>query len=371
MTKGFDEMADAPSDSARIRAPGEQSGARRCRVPFMPRFGLNLRQWTQIVFFALTVFVGIQFAVFIHQVHSPEPVTVRRPPGVEGFLPIGALMGWKLFLSTGLWDPIHPAAMVILGFAALVSFMLRKSFCSWICPVGALSEWLWRLGRRTMGRNFQIPQWPDRVLRSSKYLLLGFFVWVILQMDARAILEFLQSPYYKMSDVKMLQFFTRMSALTGVVLLFLAIGSVYIRNFWCRYLCPYGALMGLLALIGPSHVRRCPDTCINCGRCAKACPYNLAVDRKSIIISPECTACLECIQVCPVKGALRFQTLGKRGKDWVMTGLGIAIVLIFVLSITAARITGHWQSRVDMREYRHLLQQIDTPQMTHPGAGLR
>ncbi len=362
-------MARVQSDSAGIPAPGERSGARVRSALFMPGIGVNLRRWTQIVFFGVTILVGIQFAVFIHQAHSPEPVTVQRPPGVEGFLPIGALMGWKLFLTSGLWDPIHPAAMVIFGVAALTCFILRKSFCSWICPVGSLSEWLWRLGRRMLGRNFQIPKWFDVVLRCSKYALLGFFVWVIAQMDARAILEFLQSPYYKASDVKMLQFFTRMSTLTGAVLLFLVIGSLFVRNLWCRYLCPYGALMGLFAFIGTSHIRRCAGTCIDCGRCAKACPYHLAVDRKAIIVSPECTACLECLQACPVKGTLSFATLGIKGKAWTMAGLGITIVLIFVLSITTARVTGHWQSRVDMREYRHLLQQIDAPQMTHPGMG--
>jgi len=326
----------------------------------MPGFGLNLRQWTQVVFFATTIFVGIQFATFIHQAQSAGPVTVQRPPGVEGFLPIGALMGWKLFLTTGLWDPIHPAAMVILGVAVLISLLLCKSFCSWICPVGCLSEWLWRLGGHILGRNFQIPKWLDTLLRCFKYALLGFFVWVILRMDTRAIFDFLQGPYYKMSDVKMLHFFTRMSALTGGILLFLIIGSTAVRNFWCRYLCPYGALMGLLALMSPSHIHRRTDTCIDCGRCAKACPSHLSVDRKAIIVSPECTACLECLQTCPVKGTLSFRTFGLRKRSWTMAGLGITIVLFFILSYYLARSTGHWQNRVDLREYRNLLQQIET-----------
>jgi polyferredoxin len=68
-------------------------------------------------------------------------------------------MGWKLFVLTGIWDPVHPAAMVILGFAGLVSLTLRKSFCGWFCPVGTLSEWLWKLGRRIFGRNYRIPVW--------------------------------------------------------------------------------------------------------------------------------------------------------------------------------------------------------------------
>ena len=78
-------------------------------------------------------------------------------------------------------------------------------------------------------------------------------------MSSPAISGFLQSPYYKMSDVKMLHFFTQMSILTMVVLTVLVLSSVVIRNVWCRYLCPYGALMGLLAAISPTRIQRNPD----------------------------------------------------------------------------------------------------------------
>ncbi len=350
-----------------------QEDVRRTPIPERPneaapngRPKIYLRHWMQIVLFAITVAVGVQFALFVHQVENVRQVTIQRPPGVEGFLPIGALMGWKLFLSTGIWDPIHPAAMVILGFAALICLAFRKSFCSWICPVGTLSEWLWRMGRRTVGRNFQLPKWGDLLLRTAKYTLLGFFVWVIFKMDARGIFGFLQSPYYKMSDVKMLHFFTRMSLLTGGVLVFLTIGSIFIRNFWCRYLCPYGALMGLFAMASPTRIRRNAETCIDCGRCARDCPYHLPVEKKSSIHSPECSGCLDCIQACPVKGTLTMETAGLRKHGWTAAGLTIAIALTFTASVYTARITGHWQSRISVMEFRYHLKRIDSPQMTHP-----
>lgn len=317
----------------------------------------------------VTLCVGVQFSAFVHQAAGTGPVTIQRPPGVEAFLPIGALMGWKLFVTTGMWDPIHPAAMVLLAMAALISFVFRKSFCGWLCPVGTLSEWLWRLGRRLVGRNFRLPLWLDVPLRSIKYLLLGFFVWVIFQMSTPAILGFLQSPYYKMSDVKMLHFFTQMSLLTAVVLFVLTIASVFVRNFWCRYLCPYGALMGLLALIGPTCIQRRDDTCIDCGRCARACPYNLPVNRKSRIVSAECSGCLDCQHACPVENTLTCRTGGPRGKHWSAAAVAMITVGALLVSIYGARITGYWQSRVPTVEFRHLLRQIDSPHMTHPTVG--
>jgi polyferredoxin len=340
------------TDAGAIRG-GKQSPKTRSRM--------------QSAVFLLTLAVGVQFFIYVGQVSTPSAVTVQRPPGVEGFLPIGALMGWKRFLLTGHWDPIHPAAMVIFGFAGLVSLTLRKSFCAWFCPVGTLSEWLWKGGRRILGKNFRLPGWADLPLRSLKYLLLGFFAWAISSMDTDAIHRFLQSPYYKLSDVKMLFFFTRMTALTAGVLVFLAAASILVQNFWCRYLCPYGALMGLLSWTGPTRVRRDAETCTGCGRCTRACPHRLAVDRLCTVRSPECSGCMDCVLACPEKSALAMETAGAGKRSWSPAALGLAIAGIFVFSVYTARISGHWQSRVSPQEIRTLMTTIDDPENAHPG----
>jgi polyferredoxin len=160
------------------------------------------RNGIQLAVLIVTLAMGLQFSIYVYQAFIVGGITVQRPPGVEGFLPIGALMGWKLFLTTGIWDPVHPAAMVILGFAGLISFLLRKSFCAWFCPVGTLSERLWKLGIKIFGKNIKLPHWLDVPLRSLKYLLLLFFVWIILSMSTKDIFAFLQGPYYKISDGK-------------------------------------------------------------------------------------------------------------------------------------------------------------------------
>ncbi len=325
---------------------------------------LSLRQWVQLGVLLLTLALGLQFYVFVNQAAGPGPVTVPRPPGVEGFLPIGAVMGWRLYLQTGLWDPVHPAAMVLLGFAGLISLLLRKSFCSWFCPVGTVSEWLWRLGRRLWGKNPRLPRWLDLPLRGVKYALLAFFLWVIAKMSVMAILGFLHSPYYQVSDVKMLFFFTRMSGLTAAVLGILVILSLVFRNFWCRYLCPYGALMGILALAGPTRLERNQKSCTKCGRCARACPYHLPVDRKPRILSPECSACRDCVEACPVPGALGLRTLPLKDRAWSARGLALAVVGIFVGLTYLATISGHWQSRLGLPEFRANLRHID--QLEHP-----
>jgi polyferredoxin len=329
-------------------------------------YSWGLRNYVQLGVFLVTIGIGIHFFIYVLQASGEGVITVPRPAGVEGFLPIGALMGWKLFVLTGIWDPIHPAAMVILGFAAVISFALRKSFCGWFCPVGTLSEWLWKLGRKIFGKNYQLPQWLDYPLRSLKYLLLAFFVWTIFSMSRLAILAFLRSPYYKMSDVKMLFFFTKMSSTTGVVLVILVFASLIIRNSWCRYLCPYGALMGLLSLLSPTRVQRNPETCIDCKLCSEVCPYHLTVDRKLRIISPECNGCMDCTLVCPSRATLELKTIGMGKSIWSGVRLGAVIIVLYIGLVYSATITGHWKSSVSTDEFRLRLQEIHLAKYTHP-----
>lgn len=334
-------------------------------------YAWGFRNWFQLAVLVLTLALGVQFYLYVQQAAGEGVLSVQRPPGVEGFLPIGALMGWKLWFQTGFWDPVHPAAMVILGYAALVCLALRKSFCGWFCPAGTVSEWLWKAGRRILGRNRRLPAWLDLPLRSLKYLLLGFFLWAILRMGVMEMVAFLNGPYYKLSDVKMLYFFTHMTWLTAVALAALVALSLVVRNFWCRYLCPYGALMGLLALLSPTRVERQAQSCIDCGRCSQVCPHSLPVADKPRIISAECSGCLDCTRVCPVADTLQMKSIGVKRLPWSPAVLGLVVGLVFLGSVFAAELSGHWQSALPQPKFRALLRQIDSPAISHPTIELK
>lgn len=331
----------------------------------------SVRSYVQTGFFVLTLAVGLQFLIYVMQARQAGVITVPRPPGVEGFLPIGALMGWKRFIATGQWDPVHPAAMVILAYAVVVSFLLRKTFCSWICPVGTVSEWTWKLGAR-FGMNVKKPpKWLDGVLRSLKYGLLAFFLTIIVSMGNDDITRFIESPYYKLSDVKMLYFFTRMTFFTAAVLVVLFVLSLMLKNFWCRYLCPYGAFLGLFSWLSFTKVRRNPGPCTRCGLCEKACPSFLPVSRKTVIRSPDCTGCMDCVGACPVDEALAFHTGGFVNKKWRRFQLGIAVTVFFGGVVYLATITGFWRGNISDHEFMMRLKMIDAPGNTHPSVDFR
>ena len=187
---------------------------------------------------------------------AAQGLYVPRPAGVEGWLPIAGLMNTKYFLLTGRVPAIHPAAMYLfLGFhadepAAQEGVLLLAMPC-W----NTFGD-LWKLGRRVFGRNLHLPKWADLPLRGLKYLLLGFFAFIIGGMSAEAMDGFMSTPYGLVADVKMLNFFRDIGLTAAVVIGLLVLLSMLVQNFWCRYLCPYGALLGLASLLSPVKIRR-------------------------------------------------------------------------------------------------------------------
>ena len=260
--------------------------------------------------FALTcVLLGLQFARFTRAAAGGELPLPLRPPGVEGFLPISGMMGLLDWVHQGTLNQIHPAATMLFVIIVAVAFVARKSFCSWICPVGLLSETLARLGRKLFGRNFRPWKWLDVPLRGLKYLLLFFFVHAVVTMSDTALQAFIQSPYNRVADVKMGLFFVRLGTVGASVLIVLFVLSVLVNGAWCRYLCPYGGLLGLVSLFSPFKVSRKADACIDCSLCDKACMARLPVSRLDRVSSAECTGCLDCIATCPIPEALEMRAV--------------------------------------------------------------
>ena len=317
-------------------------------------------------FFALVcVFLGIRFAVFYRAAQAGVIPLPSRPPGVEGFLPISGLMGIRDWAMQGTLNTIHPAATILVLVALAMAVLLRKGFCSWVCPVGFLSEFLARFGRWSFGRNFRIWKWLDIPLRSLKYLLMAFFLGAVISMGAAELQAFIQSPYNRVADLKMGLFFVELGTTGTLVMGTLVLASVFVQGFWCRYLCPYGAFLGIFSWISPTHVIRNADPCVNCGLCDKACMARLPVSKGDEVMSPECTGCLDCIAVCPVKGALEVRTAGRRRIGSL--GFAGAVMGIFLAGYLGALSAGAWSNGISDQEYVERVQELDSPAYGHPG----
>jgi len=328
------------------------------------------RRSFQGTFLLLNLWLGAKFYFWVRQFEGGVvDASLRRPAGVEGWLPIAGLMNLKYWLLSGQIPQVHPAALFLLLTFLAMAFLFRKAFCSWLCPVGTISEYLWRAGKKLFKRNFFLPRWLDLPLRGLKYFLLGFFVWAISTMSVVGIRDFMLSPYGLIADVKMLNFFRHIGETGLIVLGIFVVASVFVPNFWCRFLCPYGALLGLTSWLSPTRIRRNPVACIDCAKCAKACPSALPVDKLVQIRSVECTGCLECVAVCPAQDALAMSLpniLARKPQRAAIPAWAMAagIALLFLGAAGFAKATGHWESAIPTSVYERLVPNAD--QAAHP-----
>ena len=231
---------------------------------------------------------------------------------IETFCPFGGLEG-MLSLVTNRQFTCATGERNLVLFIALVALTLltRRVFCSWICPVGTLSEWILKLVRRTgVGRRshgnppgtFISGTWDNRLrwLRVPVLLAILYLTWRTGELIFRSV-----DPYYVLfsfhgHDVMWWSY--------GVIGLILA-GIVLVPMAWCRYLCPLGGALWPLSRVGLLRLRR-SETCIGCGKCDAVCPQGIAVSNLAEVLSGECTLCLDCRDACPVSGALELHLPG-------------------------------------------------------------
>ena len=104
-------------------------------------------------------------------------------------------MNLKVLLTTGSLPRVHAAGLFLLIAFVAISWLLRKTFCGWLCPVGTISEYLWRIGRDTFKKIWKLPRPLDIFLRSLKYVLLGLFVYRHRRhVGFRLFVRFLRGP---------------------------------------------------------------------------------------------------------------------------------------------------------------------------------
>jgi polyferredoxin len=166
--------------------------------------------------------------------------------------------------------------------------------------MGSIQEWFGKLGRKLLGRRYNrvIPAKLDRVLRYLRYVVLA---WVLYMTAVTGKLMFeAVDPYYALFNL-----WSSEVAIGGIIALAVTLaGSLIVERPFCKYACPYGAVLGLFNLFRIFAVRRNPPTCTNCKACDRACPMNIEVSAKhGRVRDHQCITCLECTseKACPVK----------------------------------------------------------------------
>ncbi len=265
-----------------------------------------LRTIVQIFFFALIALISVNHTL----AESGKGIPILSSASLHSLCPFGGVVTIYQYATTGTFvQKIHESAFILMVIGFVLAILFGPVFCGWICPFGSIQEWVGKLGRKIFKRryNFFIPAKIDRILRYLRYLVLG---WVIYMTAASATLVFAAfDPYFALFN-----FWSSELAIGGLVVLLVTLaGSLFIERPWCKYACPYGAVLGITNLFRIFRIRRVPGTCKLDRACDIYCPMNIKVSEKTIIRDHQCISCLECTSEarCPAAGTVEFVAGGK------------------------------------------------------------
>ena len=191
----------------------------------------------------------------------------------------------------------------IVGILILISaFFFGRWFCSHVCYLGSLQEFIYAKTPFKKYRRIKIPYKLHSVLKHLKYVVL-LCVAAMTMMGMRQFVDF--CPQYIIVSIAVI------SRVFIIYLGFIIISSFFVERIWCRYLCPFGALQAISIKIGAflrikRHLLRRDKTLCNfCGRCNIICPMQNNILKDEFITSPECIGCNKCVYVCKEKKALK------------------------------------------------------------------
>ena len=291
----------------------------------------------------------------------------------ETYCPMGGLQALATYLAQGSLPCSMSSVQVMMGIALVAAIVLfSKMFCAYICPVGTVQDLLGkaRNAMHVKGLKVRNGSVPDKILRIVKYAL----VFWIFYMTVEASELFCKNldPYYAIATGFKGEITLWMSIVSISVVV---LGSFLIDMFWCRDLCPLGAisntfkfwiwigvlfgayyvadvlgadipwavLLGGFCILGylleifhakPKmqvlHVMKDEAACNGCGLCIKKCPYHIDIRecRNGKIDSVDCTLCGECTAVCST-GALQVGVSRKaKGGIWNIVPAALTVVLI-------------------------------------------
>ncbi|MGI2209834.1 4Fe-4S binding protein [Shewanella baltica] len=323
----------------------------------------TLREGTQHVLALSLLLVAVQYTINTILLKQGITPWLMRPDVVDAFLPIAGGIELKAIVSLNLWDQTHPAAAVMLAAVLLTGLLCKRAFCGWACPLGLAGEYLYAFRKRFIKSELTPPAWLDWPLRMLKYLLLLGLCYIVIGMPAQSIPNYLEGNYHKIADLKMALFFLTPSLITLLVFALILALAAWRRQGFCRYLCPYGAMLGILSFASPLKIRRDTQHCLieakgmKCDKCTRACPANIIVHTKTTVRSDECQACMRCVAACPKSAALGLglksgHRLGHKGL------LALVLITLFILPL-GAYLAGFWHSQTPDNIRMELIQVID------------
>lgn len=263
----------------------------------------KIRYAIQIFFFILIGTIAVNHSL----AETGGGISWLSQASLHAICPFGGVVSLYNLLTVGTFiQKIHNSSFILMIIIFITAILFGPAFCGWVCPLGAIQEWLGKIGKILLKNKYNhiIPSKFDAILRYLRYIVLFLVIYMTAVSGTLIFAEV--DPFHALFN-----FWTGEAGVISLLVLGITLLlSLAIERPWCKYACPYGALLGLSNFIRIFKIRRNPTTCIHCKVCSNICPMNIEVSEKNKILNHQCISCLECTSEyhCPIKDTVAFST---------------------------------------------------------------
>lgn len=182
-----------------------------------------------------------------------------------------------------------------------ITILFGRFFCGWMCAFGAFNDFIYMIAKRIIKPKFKINTILDSILKYLKYVVLLFIVYFMWTKGSKLFDN--SSPWDAFAQIPQFSQVISDYALGFVILVFITIGAMFIERFFCKYLCPLGAVLTITSKLRLFKIKKLTDKCGKCRVCTNNCPMGIKLYKMEKVNTGECINCLRCTEVCPRKNA--------------------------------------------------------------------
>lgn len=180
-----------------------------------------------------------------------------------------------------------------------MTILLGRFFCGWVCVFGAYNDLINEISKNVFKIKFKINDELDFVLKYLKYLILAIIM--VLSWTLGSSILGSASPWEAFAQITDISLVLSDFAVGLLLLLLITIGAMFVERFFCRYLCPLGAVFTLISKLSIFKIRKPKDKCGKCRICTTNCSMGIPLYTVNSVRGGECINCLKCTEVCTRK----------------------------------------------------------------------
>lgn len=192
-------------------------------------------------------------------------------------------------------------SIVELFTVVLGTIILGRFFCGWMCAFGAYNDLIHEISKNIFKVKVKVSEEVDGILKYVKYIVLSFIIVFMWSIGTDIFQS--SSPWDAFAQITDFKYVLTNFTIGFILLALITLGAVFIERFFCRYLCPLGAIFTLISKVSVFKINKPNDKCGKCRACTNNCSMGIPLYKMNEVKGGECINCLKCVEVCPRSNA--------------------------------------------------------------------